>query len=69
MAEQTSTATMSVTQVSPVLMVIADGATVAAPADRTDGTVVVVGDRVQVSVRTPQVPLVTGKVVPPTEEP
>lgn len=52
---------MTVTQASP-LMVIADGADTACPAAVTDAAVYAVDDRVQATLRTPQKPLVTGKV-------
>lgn len=53
--------TVTVTQLDPFL-VRADGATTACPAARESGLSLAVGDRVQATVRTPQRPLITGKV-------
>lgn len=55
--------TMTVTVVTAVpLTVIADGSVTACPAAVTDAATYTAGDRVQVTVRDPQMPLVTGKV-------
>ena len=51
----------TVTDDSP-LTVIADGADTANPAEALNGTAYSVGDRVQMTVRTPRLPLVTGTV-------
>ena len=53
---------LTVTAISPALMVIADGADTASPAAVTDAAVYAIGDRVQATIRTPQMPLITGKV-------
>jgi hypothetical protein len=45
------------------LEIIADGADTPCPAEPLDGTAYSVGDRVQVTVRTPRLPLVTGKIL------
>lgn len=53
--------TMTVTDDAP-LMVVADGADTPCPAASTTGLTLALGDRVRVTIRTPQRPLVTGKV-------
>lgn len=52
--------TVTVTQVSP-LLVIADGADTANPAALATGVTVQLDDRVRATLRTPKMPLVTGK--------
>lgn len=59
MAESTEQTTGTVTQVSP-LRVIVDGATVSCPANALDGATYALDDRVTVTVRNPQPPLVQG---------
>jgi hypothetical protein len=51
----------TVTDDSP-LTVKVDGADTACPAEALNGTAYSVADRVQMTLRTPQMPLVTGKV-------
>ena len=58
-ADQQMVATVTVA--SP-LTVIVDGADTANPAEALDGASYAVDDRVQITLRTPQQPLVTGKV-------
>ena len=53
---------VTVTAITPALMVTADGADTACPAAVTDAAVYAVNDRVQATIRTPQMPLITGKV-------
>lgn len=53
------TATATVSSTSP-LEVLADGADTPAPAVSVSGIVVAIGDRVQVTIRNPSRPLVTG---------
>lgn len=53
------TATVTVSSTAP-LEVLADGADTPAPAVSVQGLVVAVGDRVQVTIRNPARPLVTG---------
>lgn len=55
-----SSATGTVTQASPDLWVLLDGATVASPAYVLDVAAYTVGQRVQVTVRNPLVPIVQG---------
>lgn len=52
---------MWVTDVSP-LMVVSAAAETPCPAATTEGLALAVGDQVQATIRTPQRPLVTGKV-------
>ena len=62
MAEETTGSVVAtVTDDSPVT-VIADGATVANPAESLNGAALTIGWRVQLTLRTPRQPLVTGKV-------
>ena len=56
-----STLVATVTDDSP-LTIIVDGADTANPAEALNATAYTIGDRVQVTVRTPRMPLVTGKV-------
>jgi len=58
---ETADVTMTVTTASPVA-VTADAATVAAPAVALNGAAYLVGDRVNVTIRNPRPPLITGKV-------
>lgn len=57
----TTEVTMTVTQAVP-LLVVADGADTACPAAVTNAAAYAVDDRVRATVRTPLMPLVTGKV-------
>lgn len=52
--------TATVTDDSP-LTIIVDGADTANPAESLDAVAYTIGDRVQCTVRTPRMPLVTGK--------
>lgn len=62
MAEvETADVTMTVTTANP-LHVTADAADTAAPAEALNGTSYQLGDRVNVKIRNPRRPLVTGKV-------
>ena len=56
----TSNVVVTVAQVKP-LLVVADGASTACPVTAPAGDSYAVGDRVQVTVRTPQPPLMVGK--------
>lgn len=58
---ETREVTMTVTSSSP-LQVTADAADTACPAEALNGTSYTAGDRVQVKIRNPRIPLVTGKV-------
>lgn len=60
MAENNST-TMTVSSTDP-LQVLADGAETPAPAVSVTGLALAVGNRVQVTIRNPNRPLITGKV-------
>lgn len=56
-----TTATMTVHAAAP-LEVLADGADTPAPALSVTGLALAAGDRVQVTIRNPTRPLITGKV-------
>lgn len=61
MSAETANVTMTVTSTAP-LQVTADAADTPAPAEALNGTGYAIGDRVQVTIRNPRKPLVTGKV-------
>lgn len=59
--QATVTGVASVVTPTP-LTILADGASVSSPAESLDGATYIAGDRVAVTFRDPQWPLVTGKV-------
>jgi hypothetical protein len=56
-----ATVTIAAGQNQP-LTIIADGADTASSAESLNGVAYTAGDRVQVTVRTPRLPLVTGQI-------
>jgi hypothetical protein len=61
MPDEGAQLTATVTDDSP-LTIIADGADTANPAESLNAVAYTIGDRVQVTLRTPRQPLVTGQV-------
>lgn len=60
MAESTQTQVKGTVTVASPLRVVVDGATTDSPAAALDGATYSVADRVTVTVRNPQIPLVNG---------